>query len=83
MRRAVEGSDRLVPIRRPFTNNRLYVLDERLQPRRASLASCSGRGRWRGAFPAPRPDRRAVSSASLREERLYRTGDLARCGRRQ
>lgn len=74
--------EQVVPIGSPFSNTRLYILDEFLQPRPINIPGelfIGGEGLARGYHNRPDLNKEKFISSDIDPRgRLYRTGDLAR-----
>jgi amino acid adenylation domain-containing protein len=79
-----EGKERLIPIGRPLSNVRIYILDKHLQPVPIGVAGelhIGGVAPGRGYLKRPDLTADKFIPDALSEtggERLYKTGDLAR-----
>jgi hypothetical protein len=76
-----DGRARSIPYGRPLTNQHLYVLDDRLEPRPDLVAGdlhIAGAGLARGYWRDPEQTAASFFVHPGTGERLYRTGDLAR-----
>ena len=79
----VDREQRYIPVGVPYPHNKLYILDDRLQPVAATATGelyVAGMNLARGYFNNPQlTDRKFISNPfSPDRERLYKTGDLAR-----
>ncbi|HEY3580096.1 MAG TPA: amino acid adenylation domain-containing protein, partial [Pyrinomonadaceae bacterium] len=78
-----DGAERVIPIGRPMSNVKIYILDKQLQPVPIGVAGelhIGGVAPGRGYLKRPdlTADKFIPDAFSEQGERLYKTGDLAR-----